>query len=365
MKDSTIDTSPLSLFRFLAVVTVVFIHYGNKIENFYMFPNNITRGGSIITFFFILSGFGLFGGYQKQGGINLRQFFIKRTIRILPFYYLALLMMALILLISQRFYFTEFFLSLFCIQSWFPGYQHSINPPGWFVADLLFFYCLFPVIFFLIKKLAPSARKLLFSSILLWFFTLIIHNKQLAGYPATYYNYIDCFPISWFCSFFMGICGAYYVTNNETKSDLVNNNSILYTLLILILCSVIMLIHQGEVAELIETKLPFEANLYAPVFLILIINLSTARNSLTKLLSLRFFMLLGALSYPLYIFQTPIHTIYSHFISKPMKLHPEADFIFFLMIFMLFAWALTLFEKNIFKRIFYKDLTARPEAKKI
>ena len=352
MKGPTIDTSPLSLFRFLAVVTVVFIHYGNKIENFYLFPNIITRGGSIITFFFILSGFGLFWGYQKQGSINLRQYFIKRTTRILPFYYMALLLMVLLLVISGRFSFAEFFLSLLCIQSWVPNYQHSINPPGWFVADLLFFYCIFPLIFSGIAKIAPDAGKLLFSSILLWLAALLVLNSLLSYSPATYYNYIDCFPISWFPSFYMGICGAYYVKSNTMKNYWISNNSAVHTIVILILCSLIMLLHQGKTAELIETKLPFEANLYAPIFLLMIIHLSTAQNYLTKILSFRIFMLLGAISYPLYIFQAPIHSIYSHFISKPMKMEPGADFVLFLIVFMLIACLVTIAENRTFKKIY-------------
>jgi len=354
MKDSTvtIDTAPLSLFRFLAVVTVVFIHYGRNIENIFLLPNIITRGGTIITFFFILSGFGLFLSSQKKGSINLRQYFIKRVMRILPFYYIALLLTALILLIAGNFSFIKFFLALFCIQSWFPGYQHSINPPGWFVADLLFFYCIFPIIFFRIMKKTPNAGKLLFSSILFWLAVVIVLNSLLSNYPETYYNYIDCSPISWFCSFYMGICGAYFVKSTGKKDIWGSTNSSWYTAAILVLSSLVFLVHQGRLAEIIETNLPFEANLYAPVLLLLIINLSTAKNFLTKLLSSRFFMLLGVISYPLYIFQTPIHNLYSHFISRPLKLAPGADFVLFLLLFMLFASVLTIIENKIFKRIY-------------
>ena len=356
MKDPTvaIDTAPLSLFRFLAVVFVVFIHYGRNIENIFLLPNIITRGGTIITFFFILSGFGLFLSYQKQGSINLRQYFIKRVIRILPFYYIALFMMALLLLIAGNFSFSKFFLAFFCIQSWFPGYQHSINPPGWFVADLLFFYCIFPIIFFRIMKKAPNAGKLLFSSILLWLAAVIVFNSLLSNYPEAYYNYIDCFPISWFCSFYMGICGAYFVKSAGKKIFWVSTNSTWYSALILILCALVFLIHQGKLAEIIETKLPFEANLYAPVLLLLIINLSTAQNYLTKILSSRLFMLLGVISYPLYIYQTPVHNLYSHFISTPLKLAPGADFVLFLLLLMLLAAVLSIFENITFKRIYLK-----------
>ena len=354
MKDSTavIDTAPLSFFRFLAVVTVIFIHYGRNVENIFLFPNIITRGGVIITFFFILSGFGLFLSSQKKGSINLRQYFIKRVIRILPFYYIALFMMGLILLIAGKFSSTKFFLALFCIQSWFLNYQHSINPPGWFVADLLFFYCTFPIIFFLIIKKAPNAGKLLFSSILLWLASVIVLNSLLSYYPAAYYNYIDCFPISWFPSFYMGVCGAYFVISNNKKDHWGSNNSTLSTVILLVLCSLVFLIHQDELAETIETKLPFEANLYAPILLLLIINLSTAKNYLTQILSSRFFMLLGIISYPLYIFQTPVHNLYSHFISVPMKLSTGVEFVFFILLFMLFASVLTIFENKIFRKIY-------------
>jgi len=51
MKDFTIDTSSLSFFRFFAAFVVLFHHYGDKIENFYLFPKIFRAGQDMITFF--------------------------------------------------------------------------------------------------------------------------------------------------------------------------------------------------------------------------------------------------------------------------------------------------------------------------
>lgn len=189
MKGIEIDSNPLNLFRFLAIITIVFIHYGGE------FFLNYISGGPLVTFFYILSGYGMFLGNQKYDRINLRQYFTKRATRILPFYYVALFMMVLFLIISSRFSFTGLFLSLFCIQSWFPNYQHTMNPPAWFISNLLFFYLVFPAIHFLIKKYSIDGVRLLFSGMFLWLFTLLVHNVIMTKSPAVYNDYIETFPL--------------------------------------------------------------------------------------------------------------------------------------------------------------------------
>jgi len=345
MKDSTIDSTPLNLFRFLAILIIVFIHYGGE------FFKNFISGGPLVTFFYILSGYGMFLGNQKHDRINLRQYLMKRATRILPFYYVALFMMVLILLITNQFSFTGFFLSFFCIQSWFPNYQFSINPPTWFISNLLFFYCVFPAIHFLIKKETPDATRLLFSGLFLWLFTLLAHNVTMSSFPATYADYIETFPLFHLSSFYLGICGAYFITESRTKKYLALNNSGPYTVLIFFFC-LVHLIHPTVLTDIIGITMPAESNWYAPFSLLVIIYLSTARNYLTKILSLRFFGLLAIISFPLYIFQAPLHAIYVHFIGKSLKIQPEADLVFFLMFAMLVASVLQTIEIIAFKWVY-------------
>ncbi|MBW2466819.1 MAG: acyltransferase [Deltaproteobacteria bacterium] len=337
MKDFTVESAPLNLFRFLAIIIIVFIHYGGGFFKYYI------SGGPLVTFFYILSGYGMFLGNQKHERINLRQYFTRRATRLLPFYYAALFMMVLFLILSSRFSFTGFFLSLFCIQSWFPNYQFSVNPPAWFVTNLMFFYCVFPAIHSLIKKETPDATRLLFSGLLLWVFTLIVHNVIMSSFPATYSDYIECFPLFHFSSFYLGICGAYFVTESETRKYLAVNNSLPYTGLILLFC-VVHLIHPDVFTEIIGDKMLIESSWYAPLSLLVIIYLSTARNNLTKFLSIRFFGLLAIISFPVYIFQAPLHVIYTHFIGKFLEIKPGADTVLFLMFIMLAASVLNKIE---------------------
>jgi len=356
MKDVKIDPSPLSVFRFLGVATITLIHYSTNTGKLYSLFSSTAIGDAIIGFFYVLSGFGLFLTYHKQGTINLRRYFIKRTIRILPFYYMALFMMALILTVSGHFSFTGFFLSFFCIQTWFPNYQHTMNSPAWFVANLMFFYCIFPLIFSGIKKGTPDPGKLIFGSVLLWIFTLIILNILLSVYPETYSSFIETFPLAHFCSFYLGICGAYYVKANEIKNHLISNiKSPWYTafLFLLFFLVALTLYHQGETIGFLKIK-PFGVGmtLYSPLVLLMIINLSTARNYVIKIFSLRFFCLLGTISYPLYIFQKPVYGIYDYFIAKQIKMSPGAEFIFFLALFMVIASVLTIMEKYTLKSVF-------------
>jgi peptidoglycan/LPS O-acetylase OafA/YrhL len=260
---------------------------------------------------------------------------------------MALLMMALMLLISGRFSITEFLLASLCLQPWLPNFQHSINPPGWFVADLLFFYSLFPLVFYFIKRNKPNAKILIVSSILLWILSLFIHNTILSGVSENYYNYIDCLPISWFCSFYMGICGAYYIKSVE-NNRIVKNDSIIYTSILIVLCSLVIIVHQGEIAVKFENYMPFEANLYAPLLLLLIMHLSVSKNYITKILSIRFFALLATISYPLYIFQAPVHNGFSYISNRFLEFQPDVFFTIFIVFFLIFTGILSFMEIRLF-----------------
>jgi peptidoglycan/LPS O-acetylase OafA/YrhL len=91
MKTSALNMSALPLFRFVAASIVVFFHFGQKIEWFPQVPEILKAGSLMVTFFFVLSGFVLFLGYELRE-FNSRSYWIRRCVRILPFYYLSLLM---------------------------------------------------------------------------------------------------------------------------------------------------------------------------------------------------------------------------------------------------------------------------------
>jgi peptidoglycan/LPS O-acetylase OafA/YrhL len=43
-------------------------------------------------------------------------------------------------------------LNLFLLQAWFPQYVMAYNGPAWFLSVQVFFYAIFPIILYYIKK---------------------------------------------------------------------------------------------------------------------------------------------------------------------------------------------------------------------
>ena len=132
-----------------------------------------TFGGSGVTLFFVLSGFLLFLPYAKallfqSSWPSLKQFYLRRALRILPAYYIALF---IIILLFQRQYldphlWNQLFLFLVLFMDSTPQTFRALNGPFWTLAIEWQFYMLLPLIatgfLFCIKRFAntPSRRLL-------------------------------------------------------------------------------------------------------------------------------------------------------------------------------------------------------------
>ncbi len=108
-------------------------------------------GGAGVTLFFVLSGFLLFMPYAKsllfsKDWPSMRQFYLRRALRILPGYYVALFIMILLFepdyLQPDHFKQLVLFLTLF-MDSTPATYQH-LNGPFWTLAVEWQFYLLLP-----------------------------------------------------------------------------------------------------------------------------------------------------------------------------------------------------------------------------
>ncbi len=128
-----------------------------------------TFGGSGVTLFFILSGFLLFLPYAKallfqSSWPSIKQFYIRRALRILPAYYIALF---IIILLFQRQYlnpqlWNQLFLFLTLFMDSTPQTFRALNGPFWTLAVEWQFYLLLPLIAlgfrFCVKRLANSPQ---------------------------------------------------------------------------------------------------------------------------------------------------------------------------------------------------------------
>lgn len=349
-----VNTSALPIFRFFAASVVCVFHFGQKTDFYPHIPEIFKAGAEMVTFFFVLSGFLLYLGYHQRELVSLRQYFMKRAIRILPLYYAAFLMTTVLRGIAGKLSFTEFFINLFCLQSWFVS-PISFNFTSWFVSDLVFFYCLFPFILAFLKKYKPAPAHMIAASLLLWLvtqgiLTTLLNSPFYLGFPSYSHDLLHYLPLPHFCSFFMGICGAYCVRKYDLRERRGEVVSLLTTLLLL-----------GAVAVLIQALprftrslgfvLPFYSSLYAPVFLAVILNITLSRNLLVRILSWPRFDILGNLSYALYILQSPMDDLYKYLVPGLFTVQEGMKFLLFFGLLLSVSVVFTLWEKSVVRRI--------------
>ena len=129
-----------------------------------------TFGGSGVTLFFVLSGFLLFLPYAKallfqSSWPSIKQFYLRRALRILPAYYIALF---IIILLFQRQYlnpqlWNQLFLFLTLFMDSTPQTFRALNGPFWTLAVEWQFYLLLPIIalafLFCVKRITNSPQR--------------------------------------------------------------------------------------------------------------------------------------------------------------------------------------------------------------
>lgn len=142
--------------RFFAALLVVIFHYNRKLD---VFPVGIANFGyESVTFFFVLSGFILTYAHGRVDGLNISagQFWRARAVRILPAYFLALLISLPFVVsgaIKAHHISGGVFLVPLMLQAWLPSASLLWNGPAWSLSNEMFFYALFPIAWSQIKRL--------------------------------------------------------------------------------------------------------------------------------------------------------------------------------------------------------------------
>lgn len=126
-----------------------FMHLPGKL------PQLMALGAHGVDIFIVISGFVLFLPVVRVSGhLDSKQFYGRRAMRILPAYYLALAIAALLaigprtwdLVVARQATLSELTLHLLGIQTWFPGTLGSINGSLWSISLELHLYLVFPVL---------------------------------------------------------------------------------------------------------------------------------------------------------------------------------------------------------------------------
>ncbi|GGJ62310.1 acyltransferase family protein [Deinococcus aquiradiocola] len=143
------DLPALNLLRFVAALYIVLFHF----DHTFVPPalhGLLSRGPSVTSLFFVLSGFLLMHVYGRRtlDDAGQRRFVGRRLARIVP---PNLLGLALFLLIqagmgSTTVSMNDVLQAGLLIQTWTVGASHILNAPAWSMSCLLFFYLCFPVL---------------------------------------------------------------------------------------------------------------------------------------------------------------------------------------------------------------------------
>lgn len=276
--------------RAIAALLVVFSHISLKSSELgFKYGHGIDMAGYGVTMFFVLSGylitFLLLKEYDKKGTISYKNFYIRRILRIWPLYYLALIIACLIGLVQGENYSTStlLFYVFFMpnVPYIFGGVIHLVAPL-WSVGVEEQFYLFWPWLFKFRKNLYLIMWGIIITFLLLKLFLRVYENSN-------WYSFLSA--TRFHCMAIGGI-GAYHVFNNDTRLKALYNRAVQGCCWIILAVSVYKPFHIFSFLD---------GEIYAVVFLIIILNVSSNPRPLVKLEN-RILNWLGNISYGIYVY---------------------------------------------------------------
>ena len=264
-----------------------------------------------VSFFFVLSGFILAYVYPKlETWPEIRHFLRARIARVWPALLVSLFLA--IWLLSLSWDYKTGLANVLMVNAWipFPNYYFSYNSPSWSISTEFFFYLVFP---FLIYQWNKTWRiKLLGSSAIVIVFILLSNFLQLPNYSSSYNGitraallYIH--PVSRIFEFIFGICVASYwrkqvgkIQWNKTRATLFEISVILVvaaSMHFIFPLAVWMDTTGGDPAT--STWILQSGSMFA--FGLLIYVMAIGRGRITTWLSHPLLVLLGEISFALYL----------------------------------------------------------------
>jgi len=296
--------------RFLAAISIVIFHFGLDVFPFnsqyidYLF----SHATAAVSYFFVLSGFVMIIAYQKNNFINASQFYKNRLARIYPVYSLAIILLFIIQLIQKiNIDYYGMLLNLIGIQAWIPSKVLSFNSPGWSLSVEFLFYALFPILFNKIynvisfKKLAMIFILFFVTSQIIFYFltnNYLARHKTLQIHSLVYY-----FPMLHLNEFLMGNLAGFIYCNFHDK------NKRNYDWYIIGLIAILVFVLKCH--SYFKLKLDFHNGLLSLIYVPFLLLISLNNGILTKIFKTKIFILLGEISFSIYILQIPIYSFIS------------------------------------------------------
>ena len=163
----------LDIFRIFFILMICAFHTNFHLKsNYEIFQNIISVGAFFMTAFFMLSGYWLFVNHSSKNILdikNLKQFFIKRCIGIVPVYYISALLFILNSFVLYKLGEIDTFsltnelilapIEILEIQSSFHSiFSYSHNGGTWFISCILMCYFVYPFIQEIVKNISNKSK---------------------------------------------------------------------------------------------------------------------------------------------------------------------------------------------------------------
>ncbi len=300
--------------RFIAALGVVLCHFEGVIGQVEHQHFWYVLGGNGVALFFVLSGF-VIAGSLGSGTFSYREYALHRFARIVPVYWLSLLVTLLLFLIGGWQYSSvasgeiatdglilSFFLNFFALQAWFPNtvIQQFWNAPAWSISSELFFYLCAPLC---LARLG-SSKAIFFYLWALTVFLLLgyywIAPGALGDSSLWLYAYPIRLPVFGLMAFLYGmVLYKHYRKNLYQKRD--HTFAIFVTITLIVFINWLISEAQGTQGwDMKAISLFYLAAV--PCYTLLIYLFIHDKGIFTQILSLPFMVLLGNASYSLYLF---------------------------------------------------------------
>jgi peptidoglycan/LPS O-acetylase OafA/YrhL len=296
----------LSLLRMLFVISIVGYHFAptELRSQIWLFRN----GQTLVTFFFVLSGF-LTHASSRERPWGAAGFFWKKSVSLGPLYYATLLICIAIEVRNHRFPIPVVVSDLALVQAWLPGMQMGLNPPAWFMSALIFCLGVYP---FLCKPLTSRPLRTSLMGIggywlVIQVATIFLEIHQLHLTPF-YWMYFPPFHLA---SFLVGMAASEWNARRPSQADGLGASTAVLISSAVLVGSMMILKYAPE-----SLHQAGRTSLFAVPFAWVIYSIYRMPERWVESLNRPLFRWMGQLAFPIYLLQVPVFKVFDRLLLK-------------------------------------------------
>ena len=304
---SKLALSPLTSIRFLAALRVALYHVLPWVDRGFWWSGLLFTPISV-SYFFVSSGFLLAYNYSEradQRQMDSTRFLLGRVARLLPVYFMGLLVALPLILTHSDFSLGKATLTLLLLQAWSPSSALYWNPPAWALSNLAFFYVSLPVLLKLTRS--TSKRTCMLVAGLAWAISVGLALAYMHANPdglhqinnhshGFWLSILKYNPLTRLPEFIIGVmAGRLFLLTGGFRRP---RSTAVF------LCSSLVIL----LALLFGVHIPYpviNSGLLTPVLALVISSLASG-GLVADFFKLRWFVLLGQSSYCLYMLHAPL-----------------------------------------------------------